>query len=258
MRATDCLIDQIVASSQIPFAHRRREVVRELRAHIDDFALAARDTGLDDAQIERMILANFGDPAQMGRNFAWVYRRERALLRLTVFAISTVAIASLAIAGTLAAQAGVAAGFGVPMQQTLASRHTVIEAADILSTVAFYTGFLAIEHLFVRRRFLNSIVVLSVTTVALVAVCSPLGVRAPYLIFGFVNGTFLRMVQVALKRPPLRYGAVVLSFVAFGLLLWHATPASLASWMIMGGAYQSMTALAGQVDTRLRHALEEL
>ena len=45
MRAAEELIDQIVNSSQIPSGKRRREIQRELRSHIEDFVVAAREAG---------------------------------------------------------------------------------------------------------------------------------------------------------------------------------------------------------------------
>src|SRR5579863_7470443 len=162
MRAADALIDKIVASSGIPSGKRRREAASELRSHVEDLVLFARSAGHADDEIERMVLERFGDPRQMARNFAWVYRRERAVLALTVFTLSTVAVATVIAAAVLAAQAGLAIGFGIPLPRVLASRHTVIEAIDILATVAAYTGFLSLEHLFDRRAFQKTIALLSI------------------------------------------------------------------------------------------------
>ena len=81
MRAADQLIDSIVNSSQIPSGKRRGEIQRELRSHIEDFVVAAREAGRDQDEIEKLVLANFGDPGQIAQGFAWVYRHERRRLR---------------------------------------------------------------------------------------------------------------------------------------------------------------------------------
>src|SRR5580700_9967595 len=134
MRAADELIENIVNSSKIPSGKRRQDVQRELRSHIEDFMAAAREASRDDDEIERLVLANFGDPGQIARGFAWVYRHKRRMLRIFVFVLSTVVLASSLSAAILAMQAGVAFGFGIPILNVLASRHTVIEALDILSS----------------------------------------------------------------------------------------------------------------------------
>ena len=264
MRAADALIEEIAVSSRIPSGKRRREVVRELRSHVDDFVLMARGAGHPDEEIERMVLANFGDPLQFGRNFAWVYRRERAMLRVSVFALSTVAVASLIAAGTLAVQAGVAAGFGVPLLRALGSRHTIIESVDILATVAMYVGILSLEKLFDRRRFLKAVALLSILFAALLGCLAAAGSGAGFLIFGFANAIFLRTVQVIMRSQVARFGTVLVCFVLFGALVWgrslgfpYAITAC-ASWLVGGLGYQLMTGLAERVDRGLCNRLQQL
>ena len=104
MRAAEALIEGIVASSQIPSGKRWREVMRQLRSHVKDFALIVRRPGQTDDEIERMVLANFGEPRQIGLNFARVYRRARTVLRFSVFALCTLAVASLISAAVLVMQ----------------------------------------------------------------------------------------------------------------------------------------------------------
>ena len=144
MRAAAALLEKIIDRSQIPSGKRRREVERELRGHIEDFVMDARGAGYGEDEIERMAIESFGDPLEVARNFGWVYRHERALQRLWVFGLSTAAVAILIAAGTLAVQAGVAAGFGVPFS----GRHSMIEAWDILATVAVYMGMISVERAF--------------------------------------------------------------------------------------------------------------
>src|SRR6185437_3775754 len=106
MRAADELIDCIVNSSEIPLGKRRLEIQRELRSHIEDFVVAAREAGRDEEEIEKLVLANFGDPSQIAQGFAWVYRHERRRLRAFGYALSTVLLASSLLAAILAMQAG--------------------------------------------------------------------------------------------------------------------------------------------------------
>jgi hypothetical protein len=94
MRAADELIECIVNSSRIPSGMRRRDIERELRCHIEDFIVAAREAGCGQDEIETLVLANFGDPGQIAQGFAWVYRHERRRLRIFAYTLSTVLLAS--------------------------------------------------------------------------------------------------------------------------------------------------------------------
>jgi hypothetical protein len=263
MRAAEALIEQIVASSAIPSRKRRLEVARELRCHVEDFVSDARKAGQPDDEIEKMVLANWGDPLRVAHNFAWVYRHERAVRGLLIFALSTLAVAALSAAGTLTAQAGVAAGFGISLLHTLASRHTVIEALDILSTVAAYLGLISLEKLFRTHPMAKAVAVLCLMLAIAVGSATVAGVRAPFLIFGFASALFLRLVQVFLRAPSARFGAAVLGFGLLGVFFWARLPglhrpiwSTLASWMVMGIGYQLMTILATRVDRELFERLD--
>src|SRR5215469_12690110 len=135
MQAADKLVEQVVDSSQVPRGKRRHEIQRELRSHIEDFVEAARAGGHGDDEIEKMVVASFGDPAQIAGGFAWVYRWERAAARAGMFLLSSVAVTSLMLGAVLALQAGMAIGFGTPLRKLLGSAHTAIEALDIFFTV---------------------------------------------------------------------------------------------------------------------------
>src|SRR5579872_7002427 len=169
------LIDGIVNSSHIPSPRRRAEVERELRSHVEDFVGAAREAGRGQEEIEKLLLANFGDPGQIAQGFAWVYRHERRKLRAFAYALSTVLLASGLLATILAMQAGLALGFGTSIMRVLASRHTVIEALDILASVAVYLGVTSLESLFERRRFQKAAVLLAAILIILIVSCAAAG-----------------------------------------------------------------------------------
>src|SRR5215831_15285884 len=67
MTTAEWLIDEIMAASRIPSEGRRREVLRELRAHVEDFVSAGRQSGRCEEDIERLLLERFGDPRQIAR-----------------------------------------------------------------------------------------------------------------------------------------------------------------------------------------------
>jgi hypothetical protein len=266
MRIADALIQEIITSSRIPSAKRRREVARELLSHIEDCVAIQRDAGKTGDEIERMVLARFGDPLQMGRNFSWVYRREQAICRLAVFALSIVALGGIVPIFILALQAGVTIGFGAPISKVFDPRHTMIETADILATVLAYVGIITLEGLFDHHRFPKAMAPLSLIFAVLAAGCRAMGVPgAPLLIFGFANAMILRTIQIVVKNEAARL-AVVSGFCTL-LAIWfwsrsaglhYALLTSLASWLVMGLGYQVMADLAVRVNRGLFKRLQEL
>jgi hypothetical protein len=249
MRAADALMEKIVDRSQIPSGKRRREVERELRGHMEDFAMDAREAGYGDEEIERMAVESFGDPLEVARNFGWVYRHERAMLRFSVFGLSTAAVAILIAAGTLTVQAGVAAGFGVPFW----GRHTMIEVWDILATVAAYVGMISVERAFPARGTWQIMIA------CLAGASAGLAVHAPFLTFGFASAAFLKMM----RGRTLRWAATPICFGVVGILFWvrmhgaYPLAAGVASWLVTGAGYQAMTGLAARVDGKLWTKLQE-
>src|SRR5215469_8700530 len=181
MYAANELIDCIVNSSQLPSEKRRREIQRELRSHIEDFVGAAREAGREQDEIEKLVLANFGDPGQIAQGFAWVYRHERRRLRAFAFTLSTVLLASTLSAAILAMQAGLAFGFGTPIMKVLASRHTAIEALDILASVAAYLGVISLENLFKSHGFPKAAFLLAVIVAILVVPFAAAGFPITFL-----------------------------------------------------------------------------
>src|SRR5215472_14168327 len=183
MQALDKLVEQVVSSSQVPRGTPLREIQRELRSHIQDFVEAARERGHRDDEIEKMVIASFGDPAQIAAAFAWVYRWERAAARASLFLLSSVAVASLMLGAVLTLQAGMAIGFGTPLQKVLASPHPAIEALDVFFTVITYTGLVAVERLFDRNRFVKALALLALAFAVLMVAHMTVNFRASFLAF---------------------------------------------------------------------------
>lgn len=266
MRTADELIDCIVNSSQIPSEKRRREIQRELRAHIEDFVAVAHEAGRDQDEIEKLALANFGDPRQIAEGFAWVYRHERRTLRALAYTLSTVLLAGCLLAAILALQAGLAFGFGTPIMRVLASKHTVIEALDILASVAAYLGLISLENLFESHRFQKAAFLLTVILTVLMVSCTVAGLHITFLFYGLLNGVFFRAVQLFVTSKVARVGIVMVCFPLAGLvsalLRSPVSPVAIevtcASWLAMGAGYQLMAHLAARVDTALLNALQRI
>jgi hypothetical protein len=265
VRKAEELIDGIVNSSRIPSGKRRQEIQRELRSHIEDFVTAARESGRDQSEIERLVIANFGDPEQIANGFSWVYRHERRRLRALAFTLSTVLLASSLFGAILVAQTGLALGFGTPIVKVLASRHTVIEALDILASVAAYLSMISLETLFKTQSFRKAAALFTLIDAILIASCAAAGLHPAFLIFGLVNGIFCRAVQLFVTRKAARVCAVVCFPLAGVVLALLRSPISQVvlvvtclSWLAMGIGYQLMAHLAARVDTALLNGLQQI
>jgi len=261
----DELIEEVLNSAQVPSGKRRREIQRELRAHIEDFITAAREAGRGEDEIERMVAASFGHPAQIAGGFAWVYRRERAIVRIGVFLLSSLVVTSLMLSAILVLQAGMALGFGTSVLKVLTSPHTAIEALDILFTVTTYAGLVALEELFKENSFFKALGLLVLGFAVVKGVCAAAHFRAPFLVFGTVNGTFFRAIQVFVKSGMARTGMVVAGVALFSLSSFKIMPSHVqyaltacASWLAMGAAYRTMPDAVARMDAALCHRLQRI
>jgi hypothetical protein len=254
------LIARIAGASGIPSARRRNDLSRELRAHIECIVSDARRVGHSGSEIERLVLARFGDPREMCRNFAWVYRGDRAAYRLAAFAISTLIVAIVIGFAMVAVQSALAGGFG----QTLDRRRVSTELLDMLATVVAYSALLSLEDLFFRRALPKAAGSLVAAAAALAGVCAAVSVKPAFVIFGLVNALFLRSVQAIIKAPGFRLVAVLACFAVFALALTriegldYRRASMLVSWLALGAGYQLMTGLAERVGRGLLRRIEQL
>ena len=265
MRAADQLVEEVVNLARVPWGKRRREIRRELCAHIEDFVAAARGAGHGDEEIEKMVGASFGDPGQIADGFAWVYRRERALARVGVFLLSSVMVASLMLSAVLTLQAGLALGFGNSVLKMLYGRHAAIEALDILFTVVTYAGLVALEELFEGKRFFKALALAGLAFAVLMGVCAAVHVRAPFLVFAAVNGAFFRAIQVFIKSGTARTGMAAVGIAAFAIVSFGVMPfrfpyalIACLSWLAMGAAYRQMPDAVARMDAALNHRLQRI
>lgn len=90
----DAIVEGVVSAARLPCAARRREVERELRAHVEDIVEEARLLTDDEAAIRRIVAARFGRSQEVADGFASVYARERLARR--VAGVGMLLMASLA------------------------------------------------------------------------------------------------------------------------------------------------------------------
>ncbi len=265
MRAADRLAEQVANLSHVPRGRRRYEIQRELQGHMEDFIAAARAAGHGDDEIEKMLAANFGDPAQIAAGFAWVYRWERAVARVGLLLLSSTVVTGAILGAVLTLQACMAIGFGTPLWKVLISPHTRIEALDIAFTVITYSGLVALERLFERNRAAKALALLAVIFAILTALRMTLNFHAPFLVFGVVNGAFFRMTHVFVKTAAARTGIIAAALVvlcaislpAMTFRFPYALAATCASWLIMAAAYRQMPDAVARVDAALWRRLQQ-
>jgi hypothetical protein len=225
-------------------------VLRELRAHVEDFVIAARQNGRSEEEIEGLLLERFGDPGEIAQQFAWVYRRERAAAYFGRFVLSTVVVSVVMSAAAISMHAGIMFGFGLPVNIAFGSRHSAFVAFDVLASVAAYLGLISLSR-FVHRP----LAVLAAVVTAMVAVFAATGLPQQFILFGFANGALLRGIESTISKRALRIGATVGCFGVLSTIFLHSSQAALmttaASWLTMGAAYHLMTHVAARVDGAL-------
>jgi hypothetical protein len=149
-------IARIVAQSGVASASGRRDLERELRAHMEDVREAAREAGCDEQEIERSVMLRFGDPDDVADQFAQTYRAERVarysvhVLVLLIVSFATVATLICTVQATAAiARTGSLAGAFPRIRWELLGFASL--SAGYLSA---YFG----EKIFERGRWLKTIV----------------------------------------------------------------------------------------------------
>lgn len=264
MRAADELLETIAYRSRIPSIKRRLDIQRELRTHVEDFVTAARNAGHEEQQIEELLRTRFGEPQRIAEQFAWVYRHERRRLFIFVGAASTMLMSACLLILVLAVQAGCAASFGTPVFRLLASRHTSIEALDMLTCVAMYTVLAALESIFERHQFQKAALVLTAAAAPLMVAGLALGLHVAFLSYGTIVALFLRASRMLLPRTIARASFVLACFALAGFgFSWLRSPpspheivATCISWLAVGAGYLAMTYAAPRLDASLLNALQ--
>jgi hypothetical protein len=259
MQTAEDLIEKIVNASKIAGGGRRKDIARELRAHLEDFALAARQSGHLDSEIQAMILAHFGDPEQIARDFARVYRKERTILYTSAFLVSTLAAAGVIAAIVFMVQVTVVMGLGIPAPRIFETGHLTLEAGYLLATVAAYLGQVSLESLFERSRFEKALAILSaIFCVAGVIAAFSVG-HAGLLLLAFASGVVIRALQICCSGLVRRAIAVAVVFGVIGVVSACLQPSEMSNtlavkvvmWVAIGLSCQFMTSLSLRVDRAL-------
>jgi uncharacterized protein (UPF0335 family) len=142
----DRIVSRVILLAKLPGNKRRREVEKELRAHLDDLAEEARSQGYDDEATARIVRMRFGEPEEVAAAFASVYATERLANRIfqasILVTVSTVAV--VVVTGIVQSIAAIFTATSVI--STLRGLH--YELAGFCAIVAGYCSLYAGERLF--------------------------------------------------------------------------------------------------------------
>jgi hypothetical protein len=113
---------------------------------------------------------------------------------------------------------------------------------------------------------LKALALLALAFAVLMGVCGTLNFRAPFLVFGIVNGAFFRTIQVFINSGMARTGIVVAAIALLGLISFRVMPshfhdalaATCASWLAMGAAYRQMPDAVARIDAALFDRLQRI
>lgn len=146
MTSMERIISQVIALAKLPGDKSRRDVAKELRAHLDDLTEEVRSQGYDGEAAARIVRMRFGEPEEVAAGFASVYGAERFARRILQSAILVLAsmVAVVVVVGTL--QSIAAYCTATPIASILRNIHG--EAFGFAAITAGYCSVYAGERLF--------------------------------------------------------------------------------------------------------------
>ena len=261
MAAADELVRRILSRSGIRGASARRDLERELRAHLEDAAEAAcadGADGADEAGIPGIVARRFGDPDEIAAQFERLHRFDRRAARLgdaiVLLATSTMAVAALILAIQLliAVRLGVAPADAFPRLR-----------AELVAFVSLAFGYMGVylgEGVFRSRRLWKALGASCALFTCMSAVASALGWSAPLAAFAFVGGAAVRILQRTALRKfwwVATLGPPTLTWLLAGNLMGGANPAPVwlalpVRWAGLTLACYSLTLLSRNHEVRHR------
>jgi uncharacterized protein (UPF0335 family) len=142
----DHLVSRVIMLAKLPSYKHRREVEKELRAHLDDLAEDAKSQGYDDKASERIVRMRFGEPEEIAAAFATVYAAERLARRIlhSTLLMTASIVAVVVVVATVQSIAAICTASSVVL--TLRELHR--ECFGFCAIAAGYCSLYAGERLF--------------------------------------------------------------------------------------------------------------
>ena len=263
MTGADEFVRRIISRSGIGRSSIRRDLQRELQAHLEDAAEAARSAGNDDSSIPRIVCERFGDPDEIAAALERLHRLDRRSAAvsgaLLLLGVSIVAVAALIMALQLmiAFRLGIRAADAFPRLR-----------AEVIAFVSLPLGYVGVylwEGVFQTRSLWKAVAANCALFVCLSALASVLGLSGPGAGLAFVGGAGVRFLQgtalrklwwVATIGPP-----AIMCLLAGRLLsegnpvpIWLALP---VRWAGLTLACYFLTLLSRHHELRHRHCIQD-
>lgn len=255
-------VRRIVSRSGIPRSASRRDLERELQAHLEDAMEEADPMGGKDDHILSAVCARFGDPDEIARAFEGEHRWERRAIfladavMLMCLSVLTVGALILGMQLAIAISLGIAPAHAFPRLRG--------EIVAFVSLALGYMGLYLGERLFRERRLLKALAIDSILFVCffpLVSGVLHLGTAAP--VTAFLAGIAVRMLQATSWRPAWFLGTVVPTTAAClsaGRLLSTGSEISLGAavlvrWLGLTAACYALTLLSRKHAARSQVSL---
>jgi hypothetical protein len=261
MTIDERLIEKVLASSGVLSRRSRNEIARELRAHLEDAAEEARATGQDESAIEHVISLRFGEPEEIARRFAEVYRAERLAIYFVSFFLLAAASLVAVSAFVGAVQITLAVGMGYPAAWAFPARHIYIEIAMLAGLTLGYQGLYFTERLFRRWRVAKALLLTgAVFVLAGMGLETWLPRSGMALGVAFGCAVFVRALDIFCAKSHWKLAGLFLFFSSHGLLMSFGfmSKQGTSVW-VMTGVFclsiavwcQFMTLLAAIFDNRV-------
>lgn len=251
MRTRDDFIRYIITRSGIVSRKARRELERELSAHLDDALEQTISDGHDEAAAFEIAYGRFGDPDDIAHDFANVNRFER-IGKLILLSLVWMGISMITVGGMiLSLQLLVAVFSGKPTAN--AFPYFGQELGAFASLVLGYMGLYMEEDLFEKSRLLKAAAI-NCPIFAFLAALASVGLHwsTVSLALAFVSGMVVRALQqTAIRRAWILGPAIPIA------LVWLITgsvsgnhdhapllAAALLRWVGLTAACYSLTLLA--------------
>lgn len=242
MSTTPTLIERILPEAGIVGSRTRREIARELEAHLEDLRA---DCPLESAAYER-----FGDPREIASAFAQVYRAERLALYTAGFcAVAAVSWgASAAIVGGL--QFILATVLGFSTSQLFSPQHLVWESVQMAALTVACLGIYFAERWFQRWRLLKAAGLIALVfgfATWMLQVWEPGHGRV--LPMAFLCAFLVRVLQAAVPHWLVWLGGAAI-FGGLGLLAAHSAAQALFAsiWIALAACCQFTILMAGAFE----------
>lgn len=234
MTHLDRTLSRVILLAKLPGNKRRREVEKELRAHLDDLANEARSYGYDEQTTARIVKMRFGEPEEVAAAFASVYTPERLARRIVQsFILVTASImAVVVVIGTV--QSVMAICTGGSIVSTLRSLHW--EVFGFVAIVAGYCSLYAGERFFPTSlaKALFSCFVLGLCLATLFGLLIPQHMALPLAAFTCAAlGRLLQHVEI----PCVWFAGTALPL----LIAWALVGPLLSGWQFPWLVWLSLT-----------------